>query len=57
MYFIYVYIYFAPISSLVIFLPSTIVNAPIPGKTTDFKISVPRPVAFITQMCAPSNAA
>ena len=36
-------------SSLVIFLPSTIVNLPTPGKTSDFKISVAVAVAPIRQ--------
>lgn len=41
--------YFEPMSSSVVFFPSTIVNPPIPGSTRDLRISVPRPVAFIRQ--------
>lgn len=47
----------APISSSVIFFPSTMVNPPIPGRTKDFKISVPRPVALIKQTRQLSRAA
>lgn len=38
-------------------MPSTIVNAPIPGSTSDFNISVPSPVAFIRQTWAASKVA
>ena len=45
-----------PISSSVTFFPSTIVKAPTPGNTSDFKISVPVPVALIRHTCADSRA-
>jgi len=48
--------YLHPTSSSVTFFPSTIVKAPIPGNTSDFRISVPIPVALIRHTCADSNA-
>ena len=49
--------YLFPASSPETKAPSTIVKEPIPGKTRDFKISVPVVVALMRQTLAFSNAA
>lgn len=49
-------VYLFPASSPVTKAPSTIVKEPIPGKTRDFKISVPVAVALIKHTFALSNA-
>lgn len=43
-------------SSSVIFLPSIIVKAPIPGKTNDLSVSVPTAVALIKHTFEVSKA-